>query len=101
MQITDPIADMLTQHPQRAEARHETVDVPSLEDEEGHSPDPADEGHSATSSLSTTAQGIIRITLSISPARRGPSGPPAVSKPGLRVYAGADKLAPRSEGASA
>ncbi len=39
MQITDPIADMLTRIRNASTAKHPSVDVP-LQHEEGHLPDP-------------------------------------------------------------
>ena len=36
MQITDPIADMLTRIRNANTAKHETVDIPASNDEEGH-----------------------------------------------------------------
>ena len=64
MQITDPIADMLTRIRNAGSAKHETV-----------------------------TQGIIRITLKYLPGKeKAIQGLRRVSKPGLRVYAGADEL---------
>ena len=56
MQITDPIADMLTRVRNAGSAKHESVDVPA-------------------SKMKKAIQGLRRV-----------------SKPGLRVYAGADEL---------
>ena len=56
MQITDPVADMLTRIRNANTAKHESVDVPA-------------------SNLKKAIQGLRRV-----------------SKPGLRVYAGADEL---------
>ena len=56
MQITDPIADMLTRIRNAGSAKHESVDVPA-------------------SKMKKAIQGLRRV-----------------SKPGLRVYAGADEL---------
>ncbi len=64
MHITDPVADMLTRIRNANNAKHETVDVPA----------------------SNMKKSIAQILLDeISGLRR-------VSKPGLRVYVGADEL---------
>ena len=40
MQITDPVADMLTRIRNANSAKHDTVDVARFQPEEGHRPDP-------------------------------------------------------------
>ena len=86
MQITDPIADMLTRIRNAGSAKHETVDVPAQI--------LLDEGYIRNFQLiDDGTQGIIRITLKYLPGKeRAIQGLRRVSKPGLRVYAGADEL---------
>ena len=87
MQITDPIADMLTRIRNAGSARHETVDVPNSKMKKAIAEILLEEGYIKSFQLiDDGTQGIIRITLKyLSGLRR-------VSKPGLRVYAGADEL---------
>ena len=94
MHITDPIADMLTRIRNANSARHETVDVPASNMKKSIAQILLDEGYIKSFQLiDDGTQGVIRITLKynagkekvITDLRR-------VSKPGLRIYAGADEL---------
>ena len=72
MQITDPIADMLTRIRNAGTAKHETVDVPASKMKKAIVEILLNEGYIKSYQLvDDGTQGIIRI--SISPARRRPS----------------------------
>ena len=87
MHITDPVADMLTRIRNANNAKHETVDVPASNMKKSIAQILLDEGYiKAYQVVDDGTQGTIHITLKyISGLRR-------VSKPGLRVYVGADEL---------
>lgn len=94
MQITDPIADMLTRIRNAGTARHETVDVPSSKMKKAMVDILLKEGYiKAYQLVDDGTQGVIRITLKYLPGKeKAIQGLKRVSKPGLRVYAGADEL---------
>ena len=80
MHITDPVADMLTRIRNANNAKHETVDVPASNMKKSIAQILLDEG-------------TIRITLKYNAGKEKViSGLRRVSKPGLRVYVGADEL---------
>ena len=94
MQITDPVADMLTRIRNANSAKHETVDVPASNLKKAIAQILLDEGYIKSFELVDNGnQGVIRITLKYL-AKKAPvlSGLKRVSKPGLRVYAGAEEL---------
>ena len=94
MQITDPIADMLTRIRNAGTAKHETVDVPASKMKKAIAEILLEEGYIKSFQLiDDGTQGIIRITLKYLPGKeKAIQGLRRVSKPGLRVYAGADEL---------
>ena len=94
MQITDPIADMLTRIRNAGTARHESVDVPASKMKKSIAQILLDEGYiKAFQIVDDGAQGIIRITLKYGANRmKAITDLKRVSKPGLRVYAGANEL---------
>ena len=95
MQITDPIADMLTRIRNANSAKHDTVDVPASNMKKAIAQILLDEGYIKNFQLiDDGTQGVIRITLKyVQPGKEKViSGLRRVSKPGLRVYAGADEL---------
>ena len=94
MQITDPIADMLTRIRNAGSARHETVDVPNSKMKKAIAEILLEEGYIKSFQLiDDGTQGVIRITLKYGAGKEKViSGLRRVSKPGLRVYAGADEL---------
>ena len=94
MQITDPIADMLTRIRNAGTAKHETVDVPASKMKKAIVQILLDEGYIKSYQLvDDGTQGVIRITLKYLPGKeKAIQGLRRVSKPGLRVYAGADEL---------
>ena len=90
MQITDPVADMLTRIRNANTAKHESVDVPASNLKKAIAKILLDEGYiKSYEVVEDGTQGVIRIQLKylagkekvISGLRRG-----------LRVYAGADEL---------
>jgi len=93
MQITDPIADMLTRIRNANSAKHATVDVPASKMKKAIAEILLEEGYIKSFQLvDDGAQGVIRITLKYNGNEKVISGLRRVSKPGLRVYAGADEL---------
>ena len=94
MQITDPIADMLTRIRNAGSARHETVDVPNSKMKKAIAEILLEEGYIKSFQLiDDGTQGVIRITLKYLPGKeKAIQGLRRVSQPGLRVYAGADEL---------
>ena len=94
MQITDPVADMLTRIRNANSAKHDTVDVPASNLKKAIAQILLDEGYiKAFNVVDNGNQGIIHITLKYQAKKQQViSGLKRVSKPGLRVYAGADEL---------
>ena len=94
MQITDPIADMLTRIRNAGTAKHETVDVPASKMKKAIAEILLNEGYIKSFQIvDDGTQGIIRITLKNNAGKEKViSGLRRVSKPGLRVYVGADEL---------
>ena len=94
MQITDPIADMLTRIRNAGSARHETVDIPNSKMKKAIAEILLEEGYiKSFQIIDDGTQGIIRVTLKYLPGKeKAIQGLRRVSKPGLRVYAGADEL---------
>ena len=94
MQITDPIADMLTRIRNAGSAKHDTVDVPASKMKKAIAEILLTEGYIKSYQLiDDGTQGVIRISLKYLPGKeKAIQGLKRVSKPGLRVYAGADEL---------
>ena len=94
MQITDPIADMLTRIRNANNAKHDTVDVPASNMKKAIAQILLDEGYIKNFQLiDDGTQGVIRIALKYNAGKEKViSGLRRVSKPGLRVYAGAEEL---------
>lgn len=94
MQITDPIADLLTRIRNASTAKHPSVDVPASNLKKAIAQILLDEGYIKSFEIvDDGTQGIIRIQLKyLAGKEKVISGLRRVSKPGLRVYAGADEL---------
>ena len=94
MHITDPIADMLTRIRNANSAKHESVDVPASNMKKSIAQILLDEGYiKSFQIIDDGTQGMIHITLKYNAGKQQViSGLRRVSKPGLRVYAGADEL---------
>lgn len=93
MQITDPIADMLTRIRNASSAKHATVDVPASNMKKAIAEILLEEGYIKNYQLvNDGVQGIIKITLKYNGNEKAITGLRRVSKPGLRMYAGAGEL---------
>ncbi len=96
MNITDPIADMLTRIRNASRSKHKSVDIPASNIKKSIADILFKEGYiKAYEELTndTMAQGIIRVTLKYDEnGNKVISGLKRISKPGLRVYASKDEL---------
>lgn len=94
MQITDPIADMLTRIRNANNSRHVTVDIPASNMKKAIADILLNEGYvKAVEVIEDGTQGVIRITLKYAENKQKVlSGLKRVSKPGLRIYASKDEL---------
>ena len=93
MNITDPIADMLTRIRNANAQRHEIVDVPASKLKKSIAEILLEEGYiKSFEEIEDNSQGIIRITLKYVNKQKVISGLKRISKPGLRVYASKDEL---------
>ena len=93
MHITDPIADMLTRIRNANNAKHDTVDVPASNMKKSIAQILLDEGYIKSFQIvDDGTQGVIHITLKYNGKDKVITGLRRVSKPGLRVYVGADEL---------
>lgn len=94
MQITDPIADMLTRIRNANNSKHVTVDIPASNMKKAIADILLNEGYvKAVEVIEDGTQGIIRITLKYAENKQKVlSGLKRVSKPGLRIYASKDEL---------
>jgi len=94
MQITDPIADMLTRIRNASTAKHDTVDVPASNMKKAIAEILMEEGYIKNFQLiDNSTQGIIRITLKYGANKKNViSGLKRVSKPGLRVYSKSEDM---------
>ena len=93
MIVTDPIADMLTRIRNANSARHDTVDVPASNMKKSIAQILLDEGYIKSYQIvDDGTQGVIHITLKYNGKDKVITGLRRVSKPGLRVYVGADEL---------
>ncbi|MDR0445782.1 MAG: 30S ribosomal protein S8 [Oscillospiraceae bacterium] len=93
MQVTDPIADMLTRIRNAGKAKHATVDIPASNMKKAIAEILYQEGYiKSYQIINDGAQGVIRASLKYNGSARAIAGLRRVSKPGLRVYAGATEL---------
>ena len=94
MNITDPIADMLTRIRNANSAKHKTVDIPASKMKTAIAEILFREGYIKSFELiNDETQGIIRVTLKYDEkGTRVIDGIKRISKPGLRVYAGKEEL---------
>lgn len=95
MYVTDPIADMLTRIRNALTAKHTVVDIPRSRTKIAVAEILKNEGYVTNVELVGKADytGVIRITLKYGPkGEKVINGLKRVSRPGLRVYAGADEL---------
>src|SRR5574344_233627 len=93
MNVTDPIADMLTRIRNANMKRHVTVDIPASKIKKEIANVLLNEGYiQEIHEINNNKQGVIRITLKYVGKERVISGIKRISKPGLRVYVGSDEL---------
>jgi small subunit ribosomal protein S8 len=94
MQITDPIADMITRIRNANSAKHDTVDVPASNMKKAVAQILLDEGYiKSFQSIEDNKQGIIRINLKYGPNKSHVvTGLRRVSKPGLRIYTNCEDM---------
>ncbi len=93
MNLTDPIADMLTRIRNAVRAKHTTVDVPYSKVKNEIAKILLDEGFVAD--IETVENGVnknIRITLKYKDSKSVIQGLKRISKPGLRIYAEKEEL---------
>ena len=90
--MTDVIADMLTRIRNALMAKHETVEIPASNTKKAIAKILLDEGYIAGVELVEGVQGTIKITLKYEGGKKVITGLKRVSKPGLRVYVGADEV---------
>ena len=94
MQITDPIADLLTRIRNASTAKHPSVEIPASNMKKSIAQILLDEGYiKSFQVIDDGTQGVIRITLKYNAGKEKViSGLRRVSTPGLRVYVGAGAL---------
>ena len=94
MNTTDPIADMLTRIRNASAAKHKTVDVPASKMKKAIADILYNEGYiKSVEEIANENQGILRIALKYDEnGAKVIAGIKRISKPGLRVYASAEKL---------
>ena len=94
MLVNDPIADMLTRIRNAQIAKHDTVVIPASNMKKSIAKILLDEGYiKSYEVVEDGTQGVIRIQLKyLAGKEKVISGLRRVSKPGLRVYAGAEEL---------
>ena len=93
MNTTDPIADMLTRIRNASAAKHKTVDVPASKMKKAIADILYNEGYiKSVEEIANENQGILRIALKYDENGAKVAGIKRISKPGLRVYASAEKL---------
>jgi small subunit ribosomal protein S8 len=92
--VTDPIADMLTRIRNGSMAEHEKVDIPASKLKVRIAELLKEEGFIKNFRLiEDRKQGILRVYLKYGPGQeRVITGLRRVSKPGRRLYVGADKI---------
>lgn len=94
MQITDPIADLLTRIRNANSAKHEAVDIPASNMKKSITEILLEEGYIKNYQIIDDGkQGIIRIALKYGPNKtKIIQGMRRVSKPGLRIYANCEDM---------
>ena len=94
MNITDPIADMLTRIRNGLTAKHETVEVPFSKMKKSIADILVEEGY--INSVEVKEDGVFKtMTIALkygAKKERAITGIKRISKPGLRVYAGKEEL---------
>ncbi|MBR3971931.1 MAG: 30S ribosomal protein S8, partial [Ruminococcus sp.] len=94
MQITDPIADLLTRIRNASSAKHDTVDIPASNMKKAICQILLDEGYIKNFTVTEDGkQGIITVVLKYGEAKTPViTGLRRVSKPGLRIYSDVENM---------
>lgn len=94
MQVTDPIADMLSRIRNAQVARHDIVVIPASNMKKAIAKILAQEGYIRNFDiLRDGPQGSIRIALRYTPEKKSViTGLKRISRPGLRVYTGVEDI---------
>lgn len=94
MNITDPIADLLTRIRNASQARHATVDVPASNMKKAIAQILVEEGYVKSYTVQDDdKQGVITITLKYTETNAPViTGLRRVSKPGLRIYTSCEDM---------
>ncbi|MGI5888045.1 MAG: 30S ribosomal protein S8 [Oscillospiraceae bacterium] len=94
MQITDPIADLLTRIRNAETAKHDTVEVPASNMKKQIVQILLDEGYiKGMQVVEDNKQGMIKITLKYGEDKKPAiTGLRRVSKPGLRIYSSCEDM---------
>ena len=94
MQITDPIADMLTRIRNANSAKHDSVNIPASNMKKAIAQILLDEGYiKKFDVVEDGKQGMIHVELKYGPGKtKIIQGLRRVSKPGLRIYAGKEDM---------
>ncbi len=94
MQITDPIADLLTRIRNASSAKHPSVDIPASKLKKAIADILLEEGYvKGVQLIEDDKQGMIRVTLKYTETGAAViSGIRRVSKPGLRIYSNSEEL---------
>ena len=92
MMVTDPIADMLTRIRNATRAKHDDVNIPASKEKVQIAEILKKEGYIEDYEVTGDLKKSIHVTLKYVKDSKAISGIKRVSKPGLRVYAQADKL---------
>ena len=94
MQITDPIADLLTRIRNANSAKHDTVEIPASNMKKSICQILVDEGYIKSFTVADDGkQGVITVALKYG-ANKTPviQGLKRVSKPGLRIYSNVEDM---------
>lgn len=94
MQITDPIADMLTRIRNACTAKHDTVDIPASNMKKSIAQILLEEGYIKNYQvINDSKQGVIRVVLKYGENKSQViTGLRRVSKPGLRIYTSCEDI---------
>ena len=94
MNITDPIADLLTRIRNASQARHATVDVPASNMKKAIAQILVEEGYVKSYTVTEDdKQGVITITLKYTETNAPViTGLRRISKPGLRIYTSCEDM---------
>ena len=90
--MTDVIADMLTRIRNALQAKHETVEIPASNTKKAIADILLSEGYISNVEIVEGVPGSIVVTLKYENGQKVISGLKRVSKPGLRVYVGANEI---------